>query len=133
MAPSTIVCVRSHLIAMLITAVAFPSIAAAAAPDPDKFTPRGYEFCGWQDFAGGGWAMEWSENLAGAYLVAFADGMSCTSARRNVKKMRSTKKPPYRPLRDGYRCVRLKSGHEYADVRCVKVGGSRKFRFQTGA
>lgn len=124
---------RAHVTALLILVVALPPVAGAATPDPDQFTPPGYEFCGWQRFGNGGWAMEWSEDLAGAYLVAFADGMSCTAARRNVKKMRSSKRSPYRPLRPGYRCVTLKSAHEYSDVRCVKVGGSRKFRFQTGA
>ena len=124
---------RNQVIAIVVLAVTLPSSAAAVVPDPDKFTPRGYEFCGWQDLANGGWGMEWSEDLAGAYMVAFADGMSCTAARRNVEKMRSSKKPPYRPLRTGYRCVTLRSAHEFTDVRCVNVGGARRFRYQTGA
>ncbi len=77
--------------------------------------------------------MEWSDELAGAYLVAFADGMSCSAARTNVKRLRHTKTPPYRPIRTGYRCMTIKSEYEYSDVRCVKRGGSRKFRIQTGA
>lgn len=118
---------------MLFCVLGSASVAIAADPDPAKFTPRGYEFCGWQDFAYGGWEMEWSEELRGVYLVAFADGMSCAAARRNIKRMRYSKHAPFRPLRTGYRCRTLQSGHEYSDVRCVKLGGSRKFRFQTGA
>jgi len=118
---------------VLFCVVAFPSAALAADPDPAEFTPHGYEFCGWQDFVNGGWAVEWRDDLAGAYLVAFADGMSCRAARRNVKKMRSSKTPPHRPIRTGYRCRTLESAHEYLDVRCVKKGGHRKFRYQTGA
>ncbi len=121
------------VVVALVSLFGLPCAAIAADPDPDEFTPQGYEFCGWQDFARGGWTMEWSEDLRGAYLVAFADGMSCRAARRNVKSVRYTKTPPYRPLRSGYRCRTLESGYEYSDVRCVKQGGSRKFRYQTGA
>jgi len=124
---------RRLAVAVLFCAVAFPRAAHAVAPDPEKFTPPGYDFCGWQDFANGGWTMEWTEDLAGAYLVAFADNMSCQAARRNVKRVRFAKSPPFRPLRPGYRCQTLESAHEYSDVRCVKKGGSRKFRYQTGA
>jgi len=109
------------------------SPAVAADPDPDEFTPAGYEFCGWRDFVNGGWTMEWSDDLSGAYMVAFADGMSCRAARRNVDKVRYSQTPPYRPSRAGYRCARLEQQHEFSDVRCVKKGASRKFRFQTGA
>ncbi len=118
------------VVASVILALAFPSMANAADPDPEEFTPTGYEFCGWQDFANGGWAMEWSEDLAGAYLVAFTRGMSCHAARRNVKRVRFSNN---RPIRAGYRCRTLGSGHEFLDVRCIKKGGSRKFRYQTGA
>ena len=120
-------------VALLLCVAAFTSAAEGSDPDPDEFTPPGYEFCGWQDFVNGGWAMEWSEDLRGVYLVAFADGMSCQAARRNTRRMRYSKTAPYRPLRPGYRCRTLNSAHEYSDVRCVKIGGSRKFRFQTGA
>ncbi len=124
---------RRLSVALLFCVLATASAANAADPDPDEFTPPGYEFCGWQDFANGGWAMGWSDELSGAYLVAFADGMSCTAARRNIKRMRNSKKAPFRPIRTGYRCRTLKSAHEYSDVRCVKTDGSRKFRLQTGA
>jgi len=123
---------RSIVLALLCLA-ALTAVARAADPDPDEFTPRGYEFCGWQDFVNGGWAMEWSEDLSGAYLVAFADGISCAAARRNIRRVRYSKVAPYRPIRPGYRCRTLESAHEYSDVRCVRRGGSRKFRFQTGA
>ena len=109
------------------------SPALAADPDPREFTPPGYEFCGWQDFVNGGWAMEWSDDLRGAAVVAFADGMSCPSARRNIKLMRYSKDAAHRPLRGGYRCRRLASGYESSDVRCVKADGSRKFRFKSGS
>ena len=117
---------------MLLCGLACGSVAKAADPDPAEFTPRGYEFCGWQDFANGDWAMEWSEELRGVYLVAFADGMSCTQARRNIKRVRYSKETRA-PIRAGYRCRTLVRGHEYSDVRCVKTGGARKFRFRTGA
>jgi len=125
--------VRRFALVVLFCVVAFPSAANAADPDPAEFTPHGYEFCGWQDYANGGWAMEWSDDLAGVYLVAFAHGMSCRAARRNIKRVRYSKVPPYRPLRAGYRCRTLESAHEYSDIRCVKKGASRKFRFQTGS
>ena len=118
---------------LLLCVLAFTSAAYAVDPDPDEFTPPGYKFCGWQDYSNGGWAMDWSEDLRGVYLVAFAEGMSCSSARRNIRRMRYTKTPPYRPIRAGYRCRTLTSAHEYSDVRCVRIGGSRKFRLQTGA
>lgn len=77
--------------------------------------------------------MEWNDDLAGVSLVAFADGMSCAAARRNIRRLRYSKNSSHRPLRPGYRCHTLASAHEYADVRCVKIGGSSKFRFQTGS
>jgi hypothetical protein len=78
--------------------------------------------------------MKWSDDLAGAYLVAFARGMTCTDARRNIVRLRYTQRPPYRPVRPGYRCRTLDSDLEYTDVRCVATTGRpRKFRFQTGA
>lgn len=117
----------------LLFAVTLPAPAIAADPDPHKFTPPGYEFCGWQNFATGGWEMQWRDDLAGAYLVAFAAGMSCHAARRNVVRMRNSKIRPYRPLRTGYRCRRLATAHEFSDVRCTKIGATAKFRFQTGA
>lgn len=119
--------------AVVLFGLMVPSAAMAADPDPEEFTPVGYEFCGWQDMANGGWAMEWDESLAGVYLVAFARGMSCEAARRNVVRTRYTQRPPYRPVRLGYRCTVLDDDHEYSDVRCVKNGAKRKFRFQTGA
>ncbi len=124
---------RSLALGLLLCLAMCAAVANAADPDPDQFTPPGYEFCGWQDLVNGGWAMEWSDDLAGVYLIAFADGMSCTAARRNIRRVRYSKTPPYRPIREGYRCRTLKSAHEYSDVRCVRLGGSRKFRFQTGA
>jgi len=124
--------VRRFNLVMLVCIAAFPSAAQAADPDPAEFTPRGYDFCGWQDFANGGWAMEWSDDLSGAYLVAFADGISCTTARRNIKRVRFSSRTG-KPVRAGYRCRTLASAHEFYDVRCVKIGGTRKFRYQTGA
>jgi hypothetical protein len=78
--------------------------------------------------------MEWHEGLSGAYLVLFARKMTCRSARRNYARMHYTQTPPYRPVRNGYRCKTLDSGYEYTDVRCAKRGRPRvAFRFQTGA
>ncbi len=120
---------RFALVAVLCI-VALPSAANGAVPDPDKFTPKGYRFCGWQDFAKGGWAMNWRDDLSGVYLRAFADGMSCRAARRNIKRYQ--KAPNSWPRRAGYRCRTVESSHEYLDKRCVKKGGTRKFRYQTG-
>ena len=117
---------------LTLTAV-LPASASAQDPDPDEFTPVGYTFCGWKVLGGGGWAMEWDDSLSGAYLVAFAKGMTCRSARRNVTRTRNRQTPPYAPYRLGYRCVTLDSDYEYVDVRCVKKGGKRKYRYQGGA
>ena len=46
------------LVAAVLTALALAAPAAAQDPDPEDFTPVGYDFCGWRDFAGGGWGME---------------------------------------------------------------------------
>jgi hypothetical protein len=132
-------CAR-RLLAIAASSLAVTGLSGAAAvagdladPDPAEFTPEGYKFCGWKDFATGEWKMEWDDSLSGAYLVAFADGMTCRDARRNVTRVRYTQTPPFRPVRLGYRCKVLDNDHEYTDVRCTKIGGSRKFRFQTGA
>jgi hypothetical protein len=122
------------LIALLIGCVATAVTAFAQAPDPDKFTPAGYRFCGWRDLEIKAWQMTWTEELAGAFLRAFARNMTCRSARRNVDRLRYSSQPPYKPTRRGYRCSRLQSGHEYEDGRCVKRSNRRvAFRWQTGA
>jgi hypothetical protein len=121
--------VRRLVLAILLCVAAVPA-AFAADRDPGEFTPPGYEFCGWQDFADGGWAMEWSDDLSGAYLVAFADGISCQAARKNIKRVHHRRSGPYRA---GYKCQTLTSAHEFLDVRCVKRNGNDKLRYQTGA
>lgn len=103
---------------------------AAASPQNPSKTPEGYTFCGWSDFFGG-WTLEKED--PGAYVVAFTRGMSCRAARVNVDRIKYSQRPPYRPYRTGYRCRTLASQHEYMDVRCVKVGATRKFRYRTGA
>jgi hypothetical protein len=120
-------------IALLFAVLTSVQTANAQGPDPEDFTPEGYEFCGWKDFTNGGWVMVWREDLAGAYLVAFARGMTCTDARRNVTRVRYAQVPPYRPTRPGYTCKTLESDIEYRDVRCVRTGGKRTFRWQMGA
>jgi hypothetical protein len=112
-----------------VTLVAAP--VGHAQGDPEEFTPKGYEFCGWQTLSDGSWT--YGEPEPGAFLRGFASGMSCRAARRNITRVRYSQRPPYRPLRLGYRCRTLDSDYEYTDVRCVKRGGKRKFRFQTGA
>ena len=124
---------KSLAAVIMCIAVVLPSSAYGADPDPLEFTPRGYEFCGWRDLTSGGWAMQWRDELSGAFLVLFADDISCQAARRNYTKLRHSTKPPYRPIRAGYRRLTLKRAHEYLDVRCVKRGSSAKFRYQTGA
>ena len=56
---------RSLALGLLLCLAMCAVVANAADPDPDQFTPPGYEFCGWQDLVNGGWAMEWSDDLAG--------------------------------------------------------------------
>lgn len=125
---------RATPVLAVLVLLALPPLASAQDPDPDEFTPRGYEFCGWKDFTSGGWRMEWDDSLAGAYLVAFADGMTCRAARQNVTRTRFTQRAPHRPVRLGYRCQVLDEDLEYSDIRCVaRKGASRKFRFQTGS
>jgi len=119
------------VIACLVLVV--PAVAHGADPDPAQFTPRGYEFCGWLNFGTRGWEMQWDDDLAGAYTVLFAGGMSCDAARRNYAKLRYGKQPPYRAVRAGYRCQPLRKAHEFLDVRCTRKTGGVKFRYQTGA
>lgn len=104
---------------------------APAQSDPDDFTPEGYEWCGWRDFIDGGWT--YGDPPDGVWLRVFALKMSCYDARRNATRMRYGQLPPYRPIRPGYTCKSLAEDWEYADVRCTKKNGKRKFRFQTGA
>lgn len=120
------------LIALLVagTTVGAPG-AAYAQQDPADFTPEGYEFCGWKILGEGWWSME--DPRDGAYLRGFAHGMSCRTARRHITRVRYSQTQPYRPLRPGYRCKTLDSDYEYSDVRCIRKGGKRKFRLQTGS
>jgi len=122
------------LVAAVLTALALAAPAAAQDPDPEDFTPVGYDFCGWRDFAGGGWVMEWDDDLAGTFSIAFAREMTCRAARRNIARVRYTRTPPYRPTRRGYRCLTLESALEYSDVRCSRRGSpSVAFRYRTGS
>ena len=114
---------------VLIALVAAP--ATAQDPDPAKFTPPGYTFCGWKDFQYGGWAMHWDDRLSGAYLVLFAKRMTCSVARWNYRR---TKFDESRPYRRGYYCDTIREAHEFLDYRCSKLGRpKRAYRVQTGA
>jgi len=110
----------------------FDSVVPPRDTSDDPGLP-GYRFCGWKDFGSGRWSL--AQPDPGAFMRAFASGMSCRTARRHVSRTRFTQRPPYRPYRRGYRCVKLDSGIEYVDVRCTKRGsrGRVKFRYQTGA
>ena len=121
---------RCWVVAVASLSLVAAAPAAASPQDPAK-TPEGYTFCGWKDFVGGWWTLEQSD--PGVYMVAFTRGMTCRAARLNVDRVRYSQRSPYRPYRTGYRCRTLASQHEYSDVRCVKVGGTRKFRYRTGA
>jgi opacity protein-like surface antigen len=119
-------------LAALLTAVAMAGAPAIAqAQEPEEFTPVGYEFCGWQDYVNGGWTYENPDD--GAFTMAFARDMSCRDARRNVTRMRYSQRPPYVPIRPGYRCTRLANDYEYEQVRCRKRGSRMTFRYATGA
>lgn len=125
---------RLLVAAVVMGSLLVPATAVAQDPDPDEFTPVGYEFCGWRDFVSGSWEMEWNDELFGAYSRLFARNMTCRSARRNYVRMRYTQTPPYRPVRLGYRCKTLDRDYEYSDVRCSKRGRPRlAFRYQTGS
>ena len=123
------------LIAIVSTLVS-TGIAAAQTSDPDpaQFTPPGYEFCGWKDLGSHRWVMAWNDSLQGAFFVVYADGMSCAAARHDANSVRFRRRGNgYRPTRTGYTCKTIESGYECSDVRCTKVRGTRRFRFQTGA
>ena len=126
------------------TLVLFPLVAslmltaspagAQEEPDPDEFTPPGYEFCGWRDFEARTWVTEWDERLRGASTVLFAREMTCRAARRNHARLRYSSTPPFAPSRTGYRCTTIRAQHEFVDVRCTKRGTSRvSFRWQSGS
>lgn len=116
------------VVASALVVVLLGAPAASAGQDPAEFTPRGYEFCGWKNLSEGTWT--YGDPEPGAFTRAFAHRMSCTAARRNVDRIQSRRGRPHRP---GYRCRTLRRGEEFADIRCVKVGGERKFRWQFGA
>ncbi len=117
------------LSALVVAAVAAGgSAAAASAPDP----PPGFKFCGWHEFAGGGWTYDEPEG-GGAFTRLYARDMKCRIARRNFKKVDYGSEPPYRPRLAGYRCREIESRHAYSDVKCAKK--QRRgvaFRWQTG-
>jgi hypothetical protein len=117
---------------MLILGTALTATGSAYAQEhPEDFTPQGYEFCGWQDYEKGGWTHDYPGR--GAYLRGFARDLSCRTARRHITRIRYTQQPPYRPVRRGYRCKTIDSDYEYSDVRCIRRGGKKTFRFQTGS
>lgn len=91
---------------------------------------KGYKYCGTKDFVTDSWHYGPSD---GAFLDAYARGMSCRAARRNVDGVKYSRTPPYRPYRTGYRCQEMVSGYEYSSVRCVKKNGKRAFRYITAA
>ncbi len=119
-------------LSVVVVALAVTGVAIAQQEDPEDFTPRGFEFCGWRDLQDGGWTYD--DPGPGAFTRAFAREMTCRSARRNVDRMRYSSRPPYRPFRPGYRCAVVDSAYEYSDIRCTKKGTKRvSFRFQSGA
>jgi|SRR5215208_1840032 len=116
-------------VAVLTVFVLRAATASWAGPDD---TPSAYTFCGWLDF----WTQtfRYDDPEPGAYLALYARKMTCPSARRNYKRVRYDDAPPYQPIRRGYRCVTLKDGYEYADIRCSKKGKPKvAFRWQTGS
>jgi hypothetical protein len=106
-------------------------LLALASPASAQDTPKGFKFCGWQDFETGGWTYDDPE--PGAYLALYARKMTCRIARRNYKKVEYEESPPYRSRLPGYRCREVESRHEYSDVQCTKRERPRvAFRWQTG-
>jgi hypothetical protein len=59
--------------------------------------------------------------------------MSCDAARHNASRISYSRGHGFKPARAGYTCKTLRTDIEFADVRCTKVNGTRRFRFRTGA
>jgi altronate dehydratase large subunit len=77
---------RSAVLVTLLIGSSHRRDSLRVSASPDKFTLAGYRFCGWRDLETKAWQMTWSEELAGAFLRAFARNMTCRSARRNVHR-----------------------------------------------
>jgi hypothetical protein len=123
------------LLTAIVASLSLVGVAGAQTSDPDpaEFTPPGYEFCGWKDLQNHRWVMEWDDSLTGAFFVVFADGMSCDAARHNASRISYSRRHGFKPTRAGYTCKTLRTDIEFADVRCTKLNGTRRFRLQTGA
>lgn len=119
-----------HLAAVLLAVLVALALPSAASAGPGDALP-GYTFCGWKNFGEGSWTMTNPED--GAFLTAYASGMTCRAARQNVTRLQYSSRPPYSPSRTGYRCVEIVGGYEYSSIRCIKRGSAAKFRSQTGA
>jgi hypothetical protein len=116
----------------LIAGLALAVLVAVPAQAQNVDVPHGYAFCGWKDFVNGGWTYD--DPPAGVFAALFARKMSCPTARHKYKQIRYSHTPPYKLRLKGYRCVRLQSGEEYADVRCSRRGHKKvALRFQEGS
>jgi hypothetical protein len=59
--------------------------------------------------------------------------MTCDAARHNASRISYSRRHGFKPNRAGSTCKTLRADIEFADVRCTKVHGTRRFRFQAGA
>ncbi|MDP2710363.1 MAG: hypothetical protein Q8O56_04025 [Solirubrobacteraceae bacterium] len=117
---------RRAVPAGLLVALILPATAPATALER---APVGYTWCGYRDFM----TNEWSRNVTpdGAFMVAYARGMTCAAAIRNARRVTFARGGPRRA---GYRCLTMRSAHEFLDYRCTARSGKRRaFRVRTGA
>ncbi len=128
---------ETDVVAVPLTAVVARVKLPPRPPEPAPAWARkpGYHYCGWYDLTDSVW--RWGYDVeSGAFLTAWARGMTCHAARRNTRAVRWPSRPPYNrpPRRPGFRCQFLKRALEFQDVRCTATSGSpRAFRFQSGA
>ena len=116
---------------LLVAALLVPTVVTAQGFDPEEFTPSGYTYCGIKLLGQSGWLMDPGE-LSGASQVAFASGLTCQAARRNIGRI-VYPRGGGQPKAPGYRCRYIRQGHEFSDVRCIKPGDGGKFRVQGGS
>jgi hypothetical protein len=120
------------MIRLVLPALVVCLLVAPTAQAQNVDVPSGYTFCGWKDYVNGGWTYD--DPGAGVFTALFGRKMSCRTARRKYKQIRYSHTPPYKLRLKGYRCVRLQSGEEYADVRCSRRGHKKvALRFQEGS
>jgi hypothetical protein len=128
--------VKNHMRTLILLTAILASLSVAgiadaqtSTPDPTEFTPPGHEFCGWKDLQNHRWVMDWDDSLTGAFFVVFANGMSCDAARHNASRISYSRRHGFQAHSGGLYVQDATDDIEFADVRCTKVNGMRRFRF----